>query len=159
MKRRRPTTAGIDQLSLNLSVTRSPVSSVLVSVLLWPLGALGGDIITGDLFFFVGCLEVARGMAQCGGLDLAALGGFCDGGSLLTTVRGTSVSGATGLIGAAGAVCVTAVGSGTIPGTAGSMLEAPLLAEPSSAVPMEARLLGGCVGVYPSLELGKVDGT
>ena len=83
MKRRRPTTAGIDQLSLNLSVTRSSVSSVLASVLLWPPVALGDDIITGDLFFFVGCLEVARGMAQCGGPDLAVLGGLCDGSASL----------------------------------------------------------------------------
>ena len=136
MNRRRPTTAGIDQLSLNLSVTRSPVSSVLVSVLLWPPGALGGVVITtGDLFFFAGCLEVTRGMAQCRGRDLAALGGLCDGGSLLMVTRGTSVGGATGLIGAAGAVCVTAMGSGAIPGTAGLMLEASLLPEPPGAVP------------------------
>ena len=62
MNRRRPTTAGIDQLSLNLSVTRS-LGSCLVSVLLWPPGARGGGITVGDFFFLAGCLEVARGMA------------------------------------------------------------------------------------------------
>ena len=52
-------TAGIDQLSLNLSVTRSLGSSVLVSVLPWPPGALGGGMVTNGLFFLTGCLGVA----------------------------------------------------------------------------------------------------
>ena len=85
MKRRRPTTAGINQLSLNLSVTRS-IGSCLVSVLLWPPGARGGEKTACDFFFLAKCLEVARGMAQCGGPDLAALGGLCDGESLFTVV-------------------------------------------------------------------------
>ena len=67
MNRRRPTTAGTDQLSLNLSVMRSVGDSGLASILLWPLGALGGGATAGIIFFLAGCLEVARGMAQCGG--------------------------------------------------------------------------------------------
>ena len=59
MNRRMPTTAGMDQLSLNLSVTRSPGSSVLSSVLLWPPGALGGGMTAACFFFLTGCLEVA----------------------------------------------------------------------------------------------------
>ena len=158
MNRRRPTTAGIDQLSLNLSVTRSPDDSVLTSILLWPPGTLRGGVTAGVFFCLAGCLEAARGMAQCGGPTLAALGGLCDGGSLLTVVRGTSVGGAAGLMVAAGADGAVGVGSGAVPDTAGLGLEA-LLPAPPSAVPWEVRLLCGCVGVYPSLELGKVDGT
>ena len=48
MNSRRPTTAGMDQLSLNLSVTKSPDTSVLVSVLLC----------------LAGCLEAVGGTAQ-----------------------------------------------------------------------------------------------
>ena len=44
MNRRRPTTAGTDQLSLNLSVTRSSGGSVLASILLWLLGTLRGGV-------------------------------------------------------------------------------------------------------------------
>ena len=54
-------------------------------------------------------------------------------------------------MGVTGVGCATTVGSGAVPDTAGSMLEARLVPEPPSAVPREARLLGGCVGVYPSL--------
>ena len=82
-------------------------------------------------------------MAQCGGPTLAALGGLCDGGSLLTVVRGTSVGGAAGLMVAAGADGAVGVSSGAVPDTAGPVLEAPLLPDPPSAVPGEARLLGG----------------
>ena len=151
MNRRRPTTAGIDQLSLNLSVTRSPDDSVLASIFLWPPGALRGGVTAGVFFCLAGCLEAARGMAQCGGPTLAALGGLCDGGGLLTVVRGTSVGGAADLVVAVGADGVMSVGSGSVPDTAGLVLEAPLLPEPPSTVPREARLLGGCVVVYPSL--------
>ena len=142
MNRRRPTTAGTDQLSLNLSVTRSVGDSGLASILLWPPGALGGGATAGIIFFLAGCLEVAGGMAQCGGPTLAALGGLCDGGSLLTVVRGTSVGGAAGLMVAAGADGAVGVSSGAVPDTAGPVLEAPLLPDPPSAVPGEARLLG-----------------
>ena len=90
-------TAGIDQLSLNLSATRSPGFSILASILLWPPGGLGGRITAGGFFFLTGCLEVARGIAQCGGPALAALGGLCEGGSLLAEVTGTSVGSAAGL--------------------------------------------------------------
>ena len=143
MNNRRPTTAGIDQLSLNLNVTRSPDVSVLASVLLWPPDTLGGDVTGAVLFCLAGYLEVVRGMAQCGGPALPALGGLCDGGSLLTAVVGTSVGG--------GAdedmnACLSAVPDG-----AGLLLEAPPPAGPPSVVPGGARLLGGCVGVYPSL--------
>ena len=55
MNRRMPATAGIDQLSLNLSVTRPLGPSVLPSVLLWPPGILGGGITTGGFFFLTGC--------------------------------------------------------------------------------------------------------
>ena len=151
MNRRRPTTTGTDQLSLNLSVTRSVGDSGLASILLWPPGALGGGATAGIIFFLAGCLEVAVGMAQCGGPTLAALGGLCDGGSLLTVVRGTSVGDAAGLVGVTGADCATTIGSGAVPDTAGLMLEALLLPESPRAVPGEARLLGGCVGVYLSL--------
>ena len=151
MNRRRPTTAGIDQLSLNLSVTRSPDGSVLASILLWPPGALRGGVTAVVFFCLAGCLEAARGMAQCGGLTLTALGGLCDGGSLLTVDRGTSVGGGAGLVVAAGADGAMSVGSGAVPDTAGLVLGASLLPEPPSAVPGEARLLGGCVGVYLSL--------
>ena len=98
MNRRRPASAGIDQLSLNLSVTRSLDGSVLVSILLWPPGTFRGGVTAAVLFCLAGCLEAARGMAQCGGPDLAALGGLCDGGNLLTVVGGTSVGGGAGLV-------------------------------------------------------------
>ena len=103
------------------------------------------------LFCLAGCLVAARGMAQCGGPVLAALGGLCNGGSLLTVVRGTSVGGAAGLAVAAGADGTMGVGSGAVPGTAELVLGAPLLPWPPSAVPGEARLLGGCAGAYLSL--------
>ena len=148
MKRRRPTTAGIDQLSLNLSVTRSPGGSVLASILLWPPGTLRGDVTAAVLFCLAGCLEAARGMAQCGGPALAALGGLCDGGNLLTMVGGTSVGGGAGLVGTAGAGDAMDACPNAVPDTAGLSLEAPLPPGPLSAVPGEARLLGGCVGVY-----------
>ena len=64
MNRRMPKTAGIDQLSLNLNVTRSLGSTCLSSVLLWPLAGLAGCVITGGFFLFAECLEVAFGMAQ-----------------------------------------------------------------------------------------------
>ncbi len=105
---------------------------------------------TGDFFCLTGRLEAARGMAQCGGPTLAALGGLCDGGSLLTVVRGTSVGGAAGLLVAAGADGAVSVGSSAVLDITGLGLEA-LLPEPPSAVPWEARLLGGCMGMYPSL--------
>ena len=90
---------------------------------------------TADVIFcLAGCLEAARGMAQCGGPTLAALGGLCDGGSLLTVVRDTSVGGAAGLMLAAGVDGAVGVGSGAVPGTAGLLLEDPLLPEPPSAV-------------------------
>ena len=57
MNSRRPTTAGIDQLSLNLIVTRSPDASVLVSVLLWSPDALGGVVESAILLGLAGCLE------------------------------------------------------------------------------------------------------
>ena len=76
MNRRIPITAGMDQLSLNLSVTRSRGSSTLVSLLLWPSSSLGGRLTAGGFFFFITCLEVAKGMAQCGGPTLTALGGL-----------------------------------------------------------------------------------
>ena len=148
MNRRRPTTTGVDQLSLNLSVTRSPDDSDLASTLFWPPGALEGGVAADIFFCLAGCLEVARGMAQCRGPTLAALGGLCDGGSLLTVVRGTSVGGAAGLAVAARADGAMSVGSGAVPGTTELVLGAPLLPGPPSAVPGEARLLGGCVGVY-----------
>ena len=151
MNRSRPTTAGIDQLSLNLSVTRSPNGFGLASILLWPPGALGGSVTAVVFFCLVGCLEAVMGMAQCRGPTLTALGGLCDGGSLITVVRGMSVGGAAGLAVAVGADGVMSVGSGSVPDTAGLVLEAPLLPEPPSTVPREARLLGGCVVVYPSL--------
>ena len=67
-------------------------------------------------------------MAQYGGLVLPALGGLWDGGSLLTTVAGTSVGGEA--IEAAGA-CLSAV-----PDDAEWLEEAPpLLAVPPTAGP------------------------
>ena len=93
MNSRRPTTAGIDQLSLNLSVTRSPDTPVLVSVLLWSPGTLGGDVAGAVLFGLAEYLEAVGGTVQNEGLALLALGGLCDGGSLLTAVVGTSVGG------------------------------------------------------------------
>ena len=65
MNRRRPTTAGTYQLSLNLSVTRSPGGSVLASILLWSLGTLRGGVTAAVLFCLAGYLETASGMAQC----------------------------------------------------------------------------------------------
>ena len=62
MNRRRPTTAGIDQLSLNLSVTRSPDGSVLASILFWPPGALRGGVTAIVFFCLAGCLEAAAGI-------------------------------------------------------------------------------------------------
>ena len=76
MNRRIPKTTGIDQLSLNLRVTRSPGSSGLSSVLLWPLAGLVGWITVGGFFLLIGRLEVAIGMAQCGGPILSGLGGL-----------------------------------------------------------------------------------
>ena len=64
MNRRRPTTAGTDQLSLNLSVTRSPGGSVLASVLLWLPGTLRGGVTAAVLFCMAGYLEVAGGMVR-----------------------------------------------------------------------------------------------
>ena len=86
MNSRRPTTAEIDQLSLNLSVTRFPDIYVLVSVLLWSPSTLGGGVAGAVLLCLAGCLEAVGGTAQYGGLALPALGGLCDGGSLLTAV-------------------------------------------------------------------------
>ena len=54
-------TTGIDQLSLNLSVTRSPGFSGLSSVLLWSLTGLAGWITVGGFFLLMGCLDVAIG--------------------------------------------------------------------------------------------------
>ena len=81
-------TAGIDQLSLNLSVTRSPGSSGLSSVPFWPLAGLVGWMTVGGFFLLIRCLEVAIGMAQCGGPILAGLGGLCEGGGLCTEAVG-----------------------------------------------------------------------
>ena len=138
MNSRRPTTAGIDQLSLNLSVTRSPDTSVLASVLLWSPGTPGGGVAGTVLLCLAGYLEAVGGTAQYGGLALPALGGLCDEGSLLTAVVGTSVGGGAdkGIDACLGA---------------GLVLETPPPAGPPSAVPGRARLLGGCAGVYPSL--------
>ena len=129
MNSRRPTTAGIDQLSLNLSVTRSPDASVLVSVLLWSPDALGGVVEGAVLFCLAGCLEAVGGMAQYGGLALPPLG------SLLTAVMGTSVGG-----GAGGG---TDTCLGAVPDGAELVLEAPPPAVLPTAVPGRARLLGG----------------
>ena len=93
MNSRRPTTAGIDQLSLNLSVTRSPDTSVLASVLPCSPGTLEGGVASAVLLGLAGYLEDVGGTAQNGGLALLALGGLRDGGSLLMAVVGTSVSG------------------------------------------------------------------
>ena len=144
-------TARINQLSVNLSVTRSPGSSVLASILLWPPGVLGGGITIGGFFLLTGCLEVARGMAQCGGPALAALGGLCEGGSLLTGIRGTSVGGAAGPNVAVGTGCVLVAGSSAVPDAAELMLVASLLLGPPGVVLREACLLGSCAGVLPSL--------
>ena len=151
MNRRRPTTAGTDQLSLNLSVTRSPGGSVLASILLWSLGTLRGGVTAAVLFCLAGYLETASGMAQCRGPALAALGGLCDGGNLLTMVGGTSVGGGAGLVGTAEAGDAIDACPSAVPDTAGLSQEAPLPPGPLSAVPGETRLLGGCVGVYPNL--------
>ena len=142
MNSRRPTTAWIDQLSLNLRVTRSPDTSVLVSVLPRSPGTLGGGAAGVILLCLAGCLEAVGGTAQYGGLALPVLGGLCDGGSLLTVVMGTSVGG-----GADGGVDVRL---GAVPDGPGLVLEAPPPAGPLSVVPGRARLLGGCAGAYPS---------
>ena len=143
MNSRRPTTAGIDQLSLNLSVTRSPDTSVLASVLLWSPGTLGGGVASAVLLGLAGNLEAVGGTAQNGGLALPALGGLCDGGSLLTAVVGTSVGG--------GADEGMDACLGAVPDGAELVLETPPPAGPPSAVPGRARLLGGCAGIHPSL--------
>ena len=143
MNNRRPTTAGIDQLSLNLNVTRSPDVPVLASDLLWSPDVLEGDVTGAVLFFLAGYLEVVRGTAQCGGPALPSLGGLCDGGSLLTAVAGTSVGG--------GACEDMDACVGAVPDSAELPLGAPPPAGPPSVVPGGARLLGGCAGVYPSL--------
>ena len=98
-----------------------------------------------------GCLEVARGIAQCGGPALAVLCGLCEGGSLLTEVRGMSVGDAAGPNIAVGTGCVIVAGSSVVSGTAGLVLVAPLLLGPPIAVRREAGLLGNGVGVLPSL--------
>ena len=64
MNRRIPRTTGTSQLSLNLSVTKSPGSLGFISILLWPLVGLSGRITTGGFFLLIECLEVANGMAQ-----------------------------------------------------------------------------------------------
>ena len=143
MNNRRPTTAGIDQLSLNLNVTRSPDVPVLASVLLWSPDTLGGDVTGAVLFCLAGYLEVVRGTAQCGGPALPGLGGLCDGGSLLTAVVGTSVGG--------GAGEDMDARLGAVLDSAELLLGTPPPEGPPSVVPGEARLLGGCAGVYPSL--------
>ena len=89
MNSRRPTTAGIDQLSRNLNVTRSPEFSILVCL---PETLAGGDVGAG-LRCLTGILEAVVGTAQYGGLTFPALGGLGDGGSLLTVFAGTSVGG------------------------------------------------------------------
>ena len=76
MNSRRPTTAGIDQLSLNLNVTKSPDTPVLVSVLLWSLCSLGGVVEGVVLLCLTGCLEAVGGTAQYGGLAFPVLGGL-----------------------------------------------------------------------------------
>ena len=147
MNRRMPRTAGIDQLSLNLSVKRSPGFSSLASILFWPPGGLGGRITTGGFFFLTGCLGVARGIAQCGGPALAALGGLCEGGSLLTEVTGTSVGCAAGLNVTVGPGCVTVAGSSTVLDAAELVLVAPLPPGPLVVV----CLLGSGADVLPIL--------
>ena len=142
MNRRMPRTAGIDQLSLNLSVTKS-LGSSRVSILLWSPSGLGGRLTTGGFFFFIECLEVAKGMAQCGGPALAALGGLCEGGNLLTETEGTSVGGSTALVVVVGPVRVVVAGPSAVPGAA----ELVVLCR-------EVDLLGGCR--YAFLMLGKV---
>ena len=90
-------------------------------------------------------------MAQCGGPALAALGGLCEGGSLLTGIRGTSVGGAAGPNVAVGTGCVIVAGSSAVPDAAELMLVASLLLGPPGVVLREACLLGSCAGVLPSL--------
>ena len=132
MNRRMPRTAGINQLSLNLSVTKS-LGSSRVSILLWSPSGLGGRLTTGGFFFFIECLEVAKGMAQCVGPALAALGGLCEGGNLLTEIVGTSVGSSTALAVVVGPVRVVVAGPSTVPGAA----ELVVLCR-------EVDLLGGC---------------
>ena len=154
MNRRMPRTAGIDQLSLNLSVTRSLGSSVLISILLWPPSGLEGRLTTGGFFLLTECLDVARGMAQCGGPALAALGGLCEGGSLLTEVTGTSVGGAAGLMAVVGPGCVVAAGPSAVPDVAELALVDPLLFGPLVTVLREVGLLS--IGRAALSILGKV---
>ena len=90
-------------------------------------------------------------MAQCGGPVLAALGGLCEGGSLLTGTRGTSVGGAAGPNDTEGTGRAVIFGSSAVPGIVGLVFVAPLLLGPPSVVPGEACLLGGCAGACPSL--------
>ena len=151
MNRRMPRTAGIDQLSLNMSVTRSPGSSILASILLWPPSGLGGRITTGGFFFLTGYLEVARGIAQCGGPALAALGGLCAGGSLLTEVTGTSVGGAAGLDVTVGPGCVVVAGPSAVPDAAELVLVAPLPLGPLVVVRREIGPLGSGTDAFPIL--------
>ena len=145
MNRRIPRTTGTNQLSLNLRVTRSPGFSGL-SVLLWPLAGLAGWMITGGLFLLTGCLEVASGMAQCGGPVLAGLGGLCEGNGLVTEAAGTSFGGAIGLFvtaacgpGGAGTACL-----GAVPDTT-ELVEyvTSLLSGPLTVTSKEAGLLCG----------------
>ena len=63
------------------------------SVLLCFPGTRGGVAAGAGLLCLTGILEAVGGMAQYGGLTLPARGGLWDGGSLLTTVAGTSVGG------------------------------------------------------------------
>ena len=151
MNRRMPRTAGIDQLSLNLSVKRSPGFSSLASILFWPPGGLGGRITTGGFFFLTGCLGVARGIAQCGGPALAALGGLWEGGSLLTEVTGTSVGGAAGLDVTVGTDCVVVAGPSVVPDAAELVLVAPLPLGPLVVVRREVGLLGSGMDMLPIL--------
>ena len=153
MNRRMPRTAGIDQLSLNLSVNKSLGSSILVSILLWPPSGLGGRLTTGGFFFFIVCLEVAKGMAQCGGPALAALGGLCEGGNLLTEVAGTSVGGSTGLVVVVGPGCVVVAGPSAVPDAAELVLVVPFPLRPLVVLRREVGLLGG--SIYAFLILGK----
>ena len=98
-----------------------------------------------------GCLEVARGIAQCGGPALAALGGLCEGGSLLTEVTGTSVGGAAGLNVTVGPGCVMVAGSSAVPDAAELVLVAPLPPGPLVVVRREVGLLGSGTDVLPIL--------
>ena len=76
MNSRRPKTAGMDQLSLNLSVTRSPDASVLEFALFWSPSTLGGVVEDAALFCLAERLGAVGGTAQYGGLALPVLGGL-----------------------------------------------------------------------------------